>query len=91
MAQGANSSLEDAAALGGLLGKVVSSGESLHRALALFDKIRRERIERLVAETFAQAKEHHLPDGPEQARRDELLAKSFESSQKGQWYESKID
>ena len=85
MAQGANSSLEDAAVLGDLLGRASSSGVALPTALSLFDKLRRARMERLVAETFAQATEHHLPDGPEQIARDKMLAKSFECNREQPW------
>ena len=82
MAQGANSALEYGATIGGLLGQS-SLKEQIPAALALYDRIRRPRIERLVKETFAQAKEHHLHDGPEQVKRDELLSKSFITEQKG--------
>jgi salicylate hydroxylase len=76
MAQGANSSLEDAATLGALLSHV-HDREQLSPALALYDAIRRPRVDQLVRETFAQGKEHHLPDGPEQQQRDARLARSW--------------
>ncbi|KUL92105.1 hypothetical protein ZTR_02230 [Talaromyces verruculosus] len=46
----------------------------------------------LSKETFKQGKEHHLPDGPEQVKRDLLLSKSFEKSTNGEktWTHPKI-
>ncbi|KAF2203260.1 putative monooxygenase [Delitschia confertaspora ATCC 74209] len=76
MAQGANSSLEDAATLGALLSKV-RRADQLSPALAMYDAIRRPRVDQLVRETFLQGEEHHLADGEEQKRRDEHLAKSM--------------
>lgn len=76
MAQGANSSLEDAATIGCLLAHVHNSRQ-LAPALALYDAIRRPRVDQLVRETFAQGEEHHLPDGLEQKQRDERLARSM--------------
>ncbi|PCH02467.1 hypothetical protein PENOC_043140 [Penicillium occitanis (nom. inval.)] len=35
-------------------------------------------------ETFTQGKEHHLPEGPEQVKRDMLPTKSFEKSTNGE-------
>lgn len=77
MAQGANSSLEDAATIGGLLAKV-QRREQIPSAMAMYDAIRRPRVDQLVRETFAQGKEHHLPNGPEQRHRDHLLRRSME-------------
>ncbi|KFY46025.1 hypothetical protein V494_00648 [Pseudogymnoascus sp. VKM F-4513 (FW-928)] len=76
MAQGANSSLEDGAAIGALLSHV-SSKRQIPSAMALYDAIRRPRLDRLVRETFIQGYEHHLPDGKLQVKRDLQLAKSF--------------
>lgn len=77
MAQGANSSLEDAATIGSLLSHVWNPAQ-LPQALALYDRTRRPRVDQLVRETFAQGKEHHLADGEEQKRRDERLARSMD-------------
>lgn len=76
MAQGANSALEDAAAIGALLAHV-GGLEQLGPALALYDSLRRSRVDKLVRETFAQGTEHHLPDGDAQRQRDEQLAHSW--------------
>lgn len=88
MAQGANSSLEDGATIGAILSHVHSTHQ-IPAAMALYDTIRRPRIDQLVRETFAQGKEHHLSDGKEQRERDELLARSMlndtEVGVEGRW------
>jgi len=53
LAQGANSSLEDGAVLGVLLGKVQDRSQ-LPQALQTYEKVRKERGERIVRETFGQ-------------------------------------
>lgn len=83
MAQGANSSLEDGATIGALLSKVTRR-DQIGAAMAMYDSIRRPRIDQLVQETFKQGKEHHLVDGPEQVKRDMLLSKSFEKLASGE-------
>jgi salicylate hydroxylase len=64
LAQGAAQAIEDAVAL----------------ALALdldgYEAARRPRVERVVAASIAGGHEYHLPDGPEQRRRDERIAAS---------------
>ncbi|KAL5119259.1 hypothetical protein ACEQ8H_002746 [Pleosporales sp. CAS-2024a] len=76
MGQGANSALEDAATIGALLSHVADPAQ-LAPALALYDAIRRPRLDQLVRETFAQGREHHLADGAEQVLRDAQLARSM--------------
>jgi salicylate hydroxylase len=83
IAQGANSALEDAAVLGHLLSKV-SSCQDLATVAGLYQNIRRERVSYIHAETFRHRDDLHLPDGPEQIKRDELLKKSFTSDD---WYD----
>jgi salicylate hydroxylase len=75
LAQGANSSLEDGAVLGYLLGKVEKGrkDEQLPKVAELYQKLRKERGETLQRETFKQREDFHMPDGPEQERRDELM------------------
>lgn len=48
MGQGANSSLEDGACIGLLIGRRVNEGESLHSALGTFDALRRPRTQRMA-------------------------------------------
>jgi salicylate hydroxylase len=75
LAQGANSSLEDGAVLGYLLGKVSAEtkGEQLPKVAKLYQQLRKERGETIQRETFKQREDFHLPDGPEQEKRDELM------------------
>ncbi|KAF2421252.1 FAD binding domain protein [Tothia fuscella] len=72
LAQGANSSLEDGAVLGGFLGNI-SSKSQLPNALRMYERLRKEGGEAIVRETFKQRHDFHMPDGPEQEARDELF------------------
>lgn len=76
LAQGANSSLEDGAVLGYLLGKVQGSkkGEQLPKAAKLYQELRKERGDLVRKETFQQKHDFHLVDGEEQEKRDDLMA-----------------
>ena len=69
LAQGANSSMEDGAVLGGLLGNI-QRREDLPSTLMLFQQLRKKRGEAIARETFEQRKSFHMPDGPEQEARD---------------------
>lgn len=75
LAQGANSSLEDGAVLGYLLGKVSKEkkAEQLPKAAKLYQDLRKERGERIQKETFKQRDDFHMPDGEKQVKRDELM------------------
>ncbi|KAF6845353.1 FAD binding domain protein [Colletotrichum musicola] len=80
LAQGANSSLEDGAVLGHLLGKVGgrgTKGTQLPAAAAMYQRLRMGRGERIVMESFRQRDDFHMPDGPEQERRDEIMTRSL--------------
>ena len=87
MAQGANSSLEDAATILSHVERVSQLGP----ALTLYDAVRRPRVDQLVRETFAQGIEHHLPDGAEQEERDKRLSRSmlteFGPESNNPWYD----
>ncbi|KAI5358455.1 putative FAD-binding domain, FAD/NAD(P)-binding domain superfamily [Septoria linicola] len=72
LAQGANSSIEDGAVLGGILG-ALERKEQLPAALKLYEQLRKKRGEAIVRETFAQRADFHMIDGPEQEQRDELM------------------
>lgn len=78
MAQGANSALEDAAVLGGVLSRMTHAAQ-LPLATELYESIRQKRTRKLHEITFQQGKDLHLKDGPEQEERNRLLARSFES------------
>ncbi|OHE91884.1 FAD dependent oxidoreductase, partial [Colletotrichum orchidophilum] len=85
LAQGANSSLEDGAVLGHLLGKIrggretetEGSSSQLAAAAAMYQRLRMTRGQRIVMESFAQRDDFHMPDGPEQERRDEIMMASL--------------
>jgi salicylate hydroxylase len=53
LAQGANSSLEDGAVLGLLLGKIASK-KQLPGVLRVYERLRKKRGEAIVRETFKQ-------------------------------------
>ncbi|KAH1787485.1 hypothetical protein KXX20_008373 [Aspergillus fumigatus] len=67
LAQGANSSMEDGAALGTIL-KSVTRKEQLPNALHTFEKLRKLRSEAIARETFKQ-----ISDGPDQEARDKIF------------------
>jgi salicylate hydroxylase len=75
LAQGANSSLEDGAVLGYLLGKVKrpTKEEQLPRVAEAFQALRKERGRKIQAETFRQRDDFHMEDGPAQRARDEKM------------------
>jgi salicylate hydroxylase len=75
LAQGANSSLEDGAVLGYLLGKVTfdKKGEQLPKVAQLYQELRKDRGEKIAKETFKQREDFHLPDGEKQEARDRLM------------------
>ncbi|KAK4163575.1 hypothetical protein QBC43DRAFT_335272 [Cladorrhinum sp. PSN259] len=75
LAQGANSSLEDGAVLGSLLGKVGKSKmrEQLPFVSRIYQRLRMERGRKIQLESFKQRDDSHLEDGVEQERRDELM------------------
>jgi salicylate hydroxylase len=89
LAQGANSSLEDGAMLGALLGKLAHKSQ-LPQALHLYETLRKSRGEAIVRETFKQRHDFHLPNGPEQEARDELflrqLGKEIVGEFPSRWY-----
>lgn len=78
LAQGANSSLEDGAVLGYLLGKVGQKGKGpqLEKAAAMYEKLRKQRGEDIAKETFKQREDFHMPDGEKQKARDEVFARA---------------
>ncbi|KAH6636781.1 hypothetical protein F5144DRAFT_194915 [Chaetomium tenue] len=75
LAQGANSSLEDGAVLGSLLGRVRKSemARQLPSVSVLYQKLRRERGRKIQLETFKQRDDSHMEDGEAQEKRDALM------------------
>ncbi|KAE8396213.1 hypothetical protein BDV23DRAFT_192117 [Aspergillus alliaceus] len=82
LAQGANSSLEDGAVLGGLLGRMKSKSH-LPEILRLYESLRKSRGEAIVKETFKQRDDFHMYNGPEQERRDEIFLSQLGKDIKG--------
>lgn len=72
LAQGANSSLEDSAVLGELLARIRSK-KQLPQVLRLYERLRKNRGEAIVRETFKQRNDFHMYNGPAQERRDALF------------------
>jgi salicylate hydroxylase len=75
LSQGANSSLEDGAVLGTLLGHVSyeKRAEQLPKFAEMYRKLRKQRRELIAKETLKQREDFHLPDGEKQRARDELM------------------
>jgi len=88
LAQGANSSLEDGAVLGTLLG-CMKTKRHLAPALKMYEQLRKARGEAIVKETFKQRHDFHMMDGPEQEARDKLflrqLGKQVQSPFPSRW------
>ncbi|KAJ5753935.1 uncharacterized protein N7511_008088 [Penicillium nucicola] len=82
LAQGANSSLEDGAVLGLLLGHMTDKTQ-LPRILRLYESMRKSRGESIVKETFKQRHDFHMENGPEQEKRDEVFLSQLGKEIKG--------
>ncbi|KAJ5124500.1 uncharacterized protein N7515_008325 [Penicillium bovifimosum] len=82
LAQGANSSLEDGAVLGMLLGHMTDKAQ-LPRILRLYESMRKSRGEAIVRETFKQRHDFHMPDGEEQRKRDHIFLSQLGKEIKG--------
>jgi salicylate hydroxylase len=77
MAQGAAQSIEDGAALAALL---TAMPDDVPGALARYEALRKPRATRLQEASAANRTRFHLPDGPEQQKRDEAMATSGDRS-----------
>jgi 2-polyprenyl-6-methoxyphenol hydroxylase-like FAD-dependent oxidoreductase len=77
MAQGAAQSIEDGAALAASL---TTRPGDVTGALVRYEEVRKPRATRLQEVSAANRKRFHLPDGPEQQKRDEALATSGDRS-----------
>jgi salicylate hydroxylase len=74
LASGAGMSLEDAHVLGLCLARIKSkSTTEKKKALAVYERCRRERTERVVSRGNRQQYLYHVHDGPAQEERDRLL------------------
>ncbi|KAL5114943.1 hypothetical protein ACEQ8H_007190 [Pleosporales sp. CAS-2024a] len=82
LAQGANSSMEDGAVLGLVLGpQYLKDRSQLPRILRLFEQLRKARGENIARETFKQRRVFHMRNGPEQQQRDSLMLSMLNSGQ----------
>ena len=77
MAQGAAQAIEDGAALASLLEAIP---DDLRSALRRYEEIRKPRATRLQEASAANRTRFHLPDGPEQQKRDAAMASSGDRS-----------
>ncbi|UYN96887.1 MAG: FAD-dependent monooxygenase [Enhydrobacter sp.] len=77
MAQGAAQAIEDGAALAALL---AGMPDDVPGALRRYEEIRKPRATRLQTASAANRVRFHLPDGPEQQKRDAALAASGDRS-----------
>jgi salicylate hydroxylase len=71
MGQGAAQAIEDAATLTACLTRL----DDVPAALKLYEKLRLPRASRLQAMSADNKSRFHLPDGPEQQRRDAYMAR----------------
>jgi salicylate hydroxylase len=84
LASGAGMSLEDGHVLGLCLGRIRSkSTAEKKRALAVYERCRRERTERVVSRGNRQQYLYHVHDGPVQQDRDRMLRAFGEYNGKG--------
>ena len=72
LAQGAAQSVEDAEALAECLGG--ASAASVETALTRYEELRRPRANQVLLGSRGRELRNHLPDGPEQEKRDAELA-----------------
>jgi salicylate hydroxylase len=77
MAQGAAQAIEDGAALAALL---TAMPDDVPGALRRYEEVRKPRATRLQEASAANRGRFHLADGPEQQKRDELMARSGDRS-----------
>jgi salicylate hydroxylase len=86
VAQGAANGIEDAAALA----TVFTHTDDISVALSIYQTVRKERAERIAASASATGRNLHLPDGPEQQRRDErIIHPSGNGRSRDRWRDTK--
>lgn len=66
VAQGAANGIEDAA----VIATALTCTSDVQLALRVYEAVRKERAEKIAASAMGTSKSLHLPDGPEQERRD---------------------
>ncbi|CAN8106108.1 unnamed protein product [Discula destructiva] len=80
VAQGASNAIEDAA----VITVALTCTPDVHSALALYEAIRKERAEKIAASALHTARSIHLPDGPEQEERDEIIQRAGSNDGSGE-------
>ena len=78
LAQGAAMSIEDGAALAECLERTCGDRNLIPRALRAFESIRKPRCEIVQEASRGTGHMWHMPDGPEQQRRDQAMMDSLE-------------
>jgi salicylate hydroxylase len=87
-AQGAAQAIEDGA---GLAVALREHGDDVPAALRRYEEIRKARVSRVQEASRANAALWHLPEGPEQARRDEELKSGAGDFKSYEWLWAPID
>lgn len=84
LAQGAAQAIEDAAVLGAVLSRIPDgSSHSINKALKVYETVRKERAETLVALAAQSGKDLHLGSGAAKDERDQMFAALRASGGKG--------
>ncbi|OJD16266.1 hypothetical protein AJ78_03557 [Emergomyces pasteurianus Ep9510] len=90
LAQGAAQALEDAAALGVVLSQIETT-KDIPFALTVYEKCRKKRAEGIQQSGTDNRIPLHLPDGPEQVKRDERFAASMKgASNPDKWNDTEM-
>ncbi|KAH7308599.1 hypothetical protein B0I35DRAFT_360568 [Stachybotrys elegans] len=85
VAQGAASGIEDAASLA----RIFTHTDNVPLALSLYQKVRKERAERLAASASDTGRYLHLRDGPEQQQRDrQIIHQNVNNRTNDRWRDS---
>ncbi|KAI9167716.1 FAD-dependent monooxygenase [Paramyrothecium foliicola] len=79
VAQGAANGLEDAA----VLAAAFTCTADISLALGVYEVVRKDRAERIIASAAATGRALHLPDGPEQQERDCRIGDAIEGKENG--------
>ncbi|CAE7206023.1 hypothetical protein PTNB73_07274 [Pyrenophora teres f. teres] len=69
VAQGAANGIEDAA----VIATALNCTSNVHLALRVYEAVRKERAEKIAASASDTSRSLHLPDGPEQQKRDRTI------------------
>lgn len=91
--QGAAQAIEDAAVLGVVLARLPdASPESINKALKVYEKVRKERAETLVALAAASGRAMHLGEGAAKEERDKQFAalKEKKGSVPDKWADAEV-